>query len=319
MSYGDESADLRELSEIESDLSSEVESILIKDDPRRYYQVQKGAIAKQDNENFYLTKKLSNQALYMMKTLNMPDKRQNDALVREIALMRSLNSDCVLRCTAAYFFQGRIWLFQEFMDGGNLQNLISLLEPAEEILSEEFCMYTLFKIITGLHAMHSENLLHRGLNSENIYLDFNGEIKLGDLGVSVHLTKEQRLRETRLQTVPNWYSPEIIKGCPYSKEIDVWALGITAYQLASGRLPFTSATSAVNQSSETNGNINSLASSMVTISTLGVPKLPNHRSANFKDFVSKCTEVKPENRWNTSMLIYHPFLQGAEDLRAHWI
>ena len=72
-------------------------------------------------------------------------------------------------------------------------------------------------------------MLHRDLNSENIYIDSEGEVKLGDLGVSVYLTKEQRLRETRAQTLPNWYSPEIIRGQPYSKEIDIWALGITAY------------------------------------------------------------------------------------------
>ena len=51
-------------------------------------------------------------------------------------------------------------------------------------------MYTLFKITSGLHAMHTENVLHRDLNSENVYLDSEGGIKLGDLGVSVYLTKE---------------------------------------------------------------------------------------------------------------------------------
>ena len=60
----------------------------------------------------------------MMKTLGQSNKRHNEALVREIAHMRSINSDCVLRCTDAYFFQGRIWLFQDYMNGGNLQNLI---------------------------------------------------------------------------------------------------------------------------------------------------------------------------------------------------
>ena len=63
------------------------------------------------NDNFILTKKLSNQKLYMMKTLAQPNERLNESLVREISLIRKINSDCVLRCTDAYFFQGRIWLF----------------------------------------------------------------------------------------------------------------------------------------------------------------------------------------------------------------
>lgn len=59
MSYGDEAADLRELNEIETDLSQEVETFVVRDDPRRFYQVQKGAIAKLDNASYYLTKHLT--------------------------------------------------------------------------------------------------------------------------------------------------------------------------------------------------------------------------------------------------------------------
>lgn len=74
------------------------------------------------------------------------------------------------------------------MNAGVLQNLIAKLEPTGELMSEKFCAYTLLKVTTGLHALHSENVLHRDLNSENIYLSTDGKIKLGDLGVSVHLT-----------------------------------------------------------------------------------------------------------------------------------
>ena len=129
------------------------------------------------------------------------------------------------------------------------------------------------------------------------------------------------MRETRAQTLPSWYSPEIIKGQAYSQEVDVWALGITAYQLACGKLPFLNVPSPDNILSTTeNRDQQTLTNKLVSISTKGVPKLPNTlRSANFRDFIYKCTEVKPENRWNTSMLIYHPFLQAAEDMQAQWI
>lgn len=61
--------------------------------------------------NYFLTKKLENQQLYLMKTLGLPSNRENEQLMREIAQMRSIHNDCVLQCTDAYFYKGRIWLF----------------------------------------------------------------------------------------------------------------------------------------------------------------------------------------------------------------
>ena len=76
------------------------------------------------------------------------------------------------------------------MPAGDLKNLIKMLEPTRQLLSEEFCIYTLLRITTGLHEMHEKNMLHRDLNLQNIYLKQSGEIKLGSLGVSLKLTDE---------------------------------------------------------------------------------------------------------------------------------
>ena len=76
------------------------------------------------------------------------------------------------------------------MPAGDLQNLIKMLESTRRLLSEEFCIYTLLRITTGLHDMHEKNILHQDLNLQNIYLDTNGAIKLGSLGVSLKLAGE---------------------------------------------------------------------------------------------------------------------------------
>ena len=76
------------------------------------------------------------------------------------------------------------------MPAGDLQHLIKQLEPTRQLLSEEFCIYTLLRITTGLHDMHEKNILHKDLNLQNVYLDGNGAIKLGSLGVSLKLAKE---------------------------------------------------------------------------------------------------------------------------------
>ena len=87
-----------------------------------------------------------------------------------------------------------------------------------QVLSENFCRYTIYKVLSGLHAMHQELILHRDLNAENIYLNQRGDIKLGDLGVSEELKNELVNIETESngQSLRSWLSPEIVRGEKYS-------------------------------------------------------------------------------------------------------
>ena len=105
-----------------------------------------------------------------------------------------------------------------------------------ETYSEDFCKYTLYKVALGLSKMHHKNVLHRDIKSENILSSSDGEIKIADLGFSKPVSPE---RKTRAGTVP-FYSPELVKGIRYSKEVDVWAFGCFAYELATGFAPFAS-------------------------------------------------------------------------------
>ena len=81
--------------------------------------------------------------------------------------------------------------------------------------------------------MHRKNVLHRDIKSENILIRKNGDIKIADLGLSVFLHEQQMFRNS-LKGTMNWFSPEIAQGIFYSKEVDVWAFGCLAYELATG-------------------------------------------------------------------------------------
>jgi len=93
-------------------------------------------------------------------------------------------------------------------------------------------------VARGLQHMHSHNVLHRDIKSDNILCKPNGEIKIADLGISVFLSKHQMFRRTVKQGAHNWISPEICDGIFYSKEVDVWAFGCLAFELARGEPPF---------------------------------------------------------------------------------
>ena len=91
----------------------------------------------------------------------------------------------------------------------------------------------------GVNALHKMNILHRDIKSDNVFISSEGDVTLADLGLSVFLSQENTHRQTKCGTL-QWMAPELIDGKPYSKSVDVWAVGITAYEFANLMPPFMS-------------------------------------------------------------------------------
>lgn len=128
--------------------------------------------------------------------------------------------------------------------------------------------------------MHVKNVLHRDIKSDNILYKKDGEIKIADLGLSVFLHEQKAFRNTKIGT-SNWFSPEIAKGVYYSKEVDVWAFGCFAYELATGNPPF----------------VDYQNSSLLTaIQTKEITPIPSRWGNDFKDFIDLCLKKDPQER-----------------------
>ena len=96
-------------------------------------------------------------------------------------------------------------------------------------------------------------------------------------------------------------APEIIQGKQYTTEVDIWSLGILAYEFALGEPPLYNLRVSEDRKKK-------------FICEDKAPKLlSNDFSPEFKDFVSKCLVKNPKDRWTASQLLQHNFLDGAEN------
>jgi serine/threonine protein kinase len=123
-----------------------------------------------------------------------------------------------------------------------------------------------------------------------------GQVKLGDFGFAVQLTKKNnKLRD--LMGTPGYMAPELVAEKPYDTSVDIWSFGILLLELAEGKLPFE-----VDEPRDVLERIRA-----------GPPRLqePKKWSAPFKDFVTKCLVVEPTKRFTASQLLIHEFLTGA--------
>jgi serine/threonine protein kinase len=124
----------------------------------------------------------------------------------------------------------------EFCGGGSLQDIYhAQASPLNELQIAFVCRETL----QGLDYLHQRNKMHRDIKGANILLTDNGDVKLADFGIAAQLTQTLVKRKSFIGT-PYWMAPEVAaverKG-GYNHQCDIWAVGITAIELAEMQPP----------------------------------------------------------------------------------
>ena len=95
------------------------------------------------------------------------------------------------------------------------------------------------QIAKGLRAMHRKEMLHQDLRPENIMIDRAGTVKIIDFGeTNVAGLQEAAPTPQRLQGALQYAAPECFMGAPFTRASDFYALGVIAYQMLTGALPY---------------------------------------------------------------------------------
>ena len=123
-------------------------------------------------------------------------------------------------------------LIMEYANGGTLFYYIR----DKKYLSEKESFKFFSQIINAVYFLHKNDYIHRDIKPENILLYDNNNCKLCDFGWCVRI-EEGKQRNTYCGTT-EYMSPEIINNKNYSKEIDIWSLGILLYEMVHGYSPF---------------------------------------------------------------------------------
>ncbi|XP_017875428.1 neither inactivation nor afterpotential protein C isoform X2 [Ceratina calcarata] len=194
----------------------------------------------------------------------------------------------------------QIWFVMELCEGGSVLNLVHGLLAMDKKMREEHIGFILREVIQAMVYLHENNIMHRDIRGSNILLTKEGEVKLIDYGLSRVVRGELGKRYTCIGS-PSWMAPEVVmsKGSSsdvgYGNRADVWAVGITAIELADGNPPFQDMHP---------------TRALFQIVRNPPPNLyrPSNWSQNFNDFIAECLEKNPENRPYMAEIAEHPFL-----------
>lgn len=106
-------------------------------------------------------------------------------------------------------------------------------------LSEPDCVRLGIDVAAGLSHAHASQIVHRDIKPDNILLDDQGSAVLADFGLARALTTITGEHATAsVQGTPHYFSPEQARGAEVDGRSDLYALGVTLFRAATGRLPF---------------------------------------------------------------------------------
>lgn len=181
-----------------------------------------------------------NVALKVLRP-SFKDEKNKSRFFREAKMLSQLNHPHIVTIHDFGMWKRKMYIVLEYLDGSNLQQILEKNGP----LPVTWLMNALPQIMDALEAAHREGIIHRDLKPSNIFclkeFDHADYIKILDFGTAVSLGKDLLDKITPTGEVigsPRYMSPEQIMGKEISPCSDIYALGITLYEVFSGKAPF---------------------------------------------------------------------------------
>lgn len=193
-----------------------------------------------------------------------------------------------------------IRLVLELCEGGELYDRIQ----QKRFYSESDAKLLVKNLLEAVAFVHSRGIMHRDLKPENILLVSkvsNTDIKVSDFGLA-KLSKDYPRRLPRSHSICGsdfYLAPEVIKQEEYGREIDIWAVGVVAFVVLSGSLPFY------------NTVLHKLYRQIVERDISFVDSVWRNISAGAQDFILRMLQVRPGDRLTSEQGLMHPWLRGA--------
>ncbi|MGB4844397.1 MAG: serine/threonine-protein kinase [Ferruginibacter sp.] len=126
------------------------------------------------------------------------------------------------------------FMVMEFVEGNNLDGLMKKYS----VLSPEFVVPVFIQALEGLNHAHKKNVFHRDIKPANLMLTPEGVVKLMDFGIAKIAGEQKMTQVNKIIGTIEFMAPELIQGKEASASSDIYAMGLTLYEVLSGKLPF---------------------------------------------------------------------------------
>ncbi|KAA0162849.1 hypothetical protein FNF31_03112 [Cafeteria roenbergensis] len=244
-------------------------------------------------------------ALFAVKEVDL-SKQSADAIkdIRtEINTLRRLTHPNIVQYLGSQMRGSTLCILMEWVPGGSARQF---LRDMGELPPGVIARYAV-QALRGLGWLHSRNVIHCDVKPDNLLLDDNGTVLLADFGAaSMRVALGSPVDASqgggrRVQGSPYYMSPETMRGDAPTPAADIWGLGATVLELATGRPPWS------------DRGIRDAPSLFVHVTkdASRLPTIPERLPASLRDFLSQCFRRDPSSRPSAVALLAHPFVAST--------
>ena len=170
----------------------------------------------------------------------------------EARLALCLSHPNIVRTERLGMFDGRHGIVMEFLDGQPFQLVLKRAYETEATLSLEVVVQVAIAALDGLHYAHDLkdgegqplSIVHRDVSPQNLFLTYDGAVKLLDFGIAKNALQDGRTRTGLLKGKISYMAPEQARGDELDRRADLWSLGVVLWEAVTGSRLFKAANEA---------------------------------------------------------------------------
>jgi serine/threonine protein kinase len=160
----------------------------------------------------------------------------------EARLALRLSHPNIVRTERAGVFDGRHGIVMEFLEGQPFQQVLKRAYEVEASLSLDIVVQVAMAALDGLHYAHELKdqtgaelrIVHRDVSPQNLFITYDGAVKLLDFGIAKNALQDGRTRTGLLKGKVSYMAPEQARGESIDRRADLWSLGVMLWEAVTG-------------------------------------------------------------------------------------
>ena len=190
--------------------------------------------------NIFKVCSLINHRIYAMKVIDLEikentseeDKNLKKLLEKnaynEIEILKKMNHPNIIKYYKYFKEKNKIYIIMEYFDNGDLKDYIEVLSELKKknMIKKDEIWYIFYQCMSGLTYLHKTNVIHRDIKPDNIFMNKNKIIKIGDFGISTQIKK----LKFSVKGTPGYMAPELELE-NYDEKVDIYSMGCVFYEI----------------------------------------------------------------------------------------
>ena len=171
------------------------------------------------------------EAMKVLLASSSANQEMLDRFTREIRLLATLSHPNIAALHTAFHHEGQLVMVMECVEGMDLRRTLEM-----GITLGQAVAYTR-QVLTALEYAHSSGVIHRDIKPSNIMVTPDGRVKVLDFGLALGVPDARLTTTGALVGSMHYIAPELVSGGAHDARSDLYALGVTLYEMITGKLP----------------------------------------------------------------------------------